>query len=118
MSLNKAIGMTVLFYAFLFIFLFLCVILCGLILVQESKSMGLGSSFGVDSGDSVFGVSTPDILKKVTSWCAVAFCIGCLLLSFSTNLLGKKLDAKEFLLPAAEESDTQASSESVEADKS
>lgn len=47
-----------LFYTFLFVFLVLCVFLCGLILIQESKSMGLGSSFGVDSGDSMFGVST------------------------------------------------------------
>lgn len=65
--------------------------------------MGLGSSFGVDSGDSVFGVSTPDILKKVTTWFAVAFCVGCLLLSFSTNLLGKKLDIKEFPVSVSEE---------------
>ncbi len=50
--------------------------------------MGLGSSFGVDSGDSVFGVSTPDVLKKATAWLAVAFCFGCLLLSFVTNHLG------------------------------
>ncbi|AAP05058.1 preprotein translocase subunit SecG [Chlamydia caviae] len=82
--------MTALFYSFLFIFLLLCVILCGLILIQESKSMGLGSSFGVDSGDSVFGVSTPDILKRVTAWLAVAFCCSCLLLSFATTHLGKK----------------------------
>ncbi|WP_348663871.1 preprotein translocase subunit SecG [Chlamydia vaughanii] len=81
--------MTGLFYAFLFIFLLLCVVLCGLILIQESKSMGLGSSFGVDSGDSVFGVSTPDILKKVTAWLAVVFCFSCLFLSFATNHLGK-----------------------------
>ncbi|KDU80708.1 preprotein translocase, SecG subunit [Chlamydia muridarum] len=51
--------------------------------------MGLGSSFGVDSGDSVFGVSTPEILKKVTGWLAGAFCLGCLILSFATSYLGK-----------------------------
>lgn len=79
-----------LFYTLLFMFLMLCFVLCGLILVQESKSMGLGSSFGIDSGDSVFGVSTPDVLKKVTAWCAVAFCIGCLILSAATHYLGKK----------------------------
>lgn len=78
-----------LFYTFLFVFLVLCVFLCGLILIQESKSMGLGSSFGVDSGDSMFGVSTPDILKKVTAWLALIFCCGCLFLSFATNYLGK-----------------------------
>ncbi|AQT77447.1 preprotein translocase subunit SecG [Chlamydia gallinacea] len=78
-----------LFYTFLFVFLVLCVFLCGLILIQESKSMGLGSSFGVDSGDSMFGVSTPDILKKTTAWLALIFCCGCLFLSFATNYLGK-----------------------------
>lgn len=79
-----------LFYTLLVMFLVLCFVLCGLILVQESKSMGLGSSFGIDSGDSVFGVSTPDILKKVTAWCAVAFCVSCLILSSATHYLGKK----------------------------
>lgn len=79
-----------LFYTLLFLFLVLCIVLCGLVLVQESKSMGLGSSFGIDSGDSVFGVSTPDILKKITTWCAVAFCISCLVLSSITHSLGKK----------------------------
>lgn len=81
--------MVSLFYIFLFTFLVLCVFLCGLILIQESKSMGLGSSFGVDSGDSIFGVSTPDVLKKTTAWLAVIFCCGCLFLSFATNYLGK-----------------------------
>ncbi|VVT42615.1 hypothetical protein BOKEGFJH_00125 [Chlamydia avium] len=82
-----------LFYTFLFFFLILCVFLCGLILIQESKSMGLGSSFGVDSGDSMFGVSTPDVLKKVTTWLAIIFCCGCLFLSFATNYLGKNFRA-------------------------
>lgn len=81
------------YYIFLFIFLLLGAILCGLILIQESKSMGLGSSFGVDSGDSVFGVSTPDVLKKITAWLAVAFCLGCLFLSFATNHIGKDMQS-------------------------
>ena len=81
--------MIALFYIFLFLFLLLCLVLCGLVLVQDSKSMGLGSSFGVDSGDSVFGVSTPEILKKVTGWLAGVFCLGCLILSFATSYLGK-----------------------------
>lgn len=54
--------------------------------------MGLGSSFGVDSGDSVFGVSTPDVLKKATTWLAVVFCVGCLVLSLVTNRLGQRDD--------------------------
>ncbi|WP_213318578.1 preprotein translocase subunit SecG [Chlamydiifrater volucris] len=82
--------MVVLFYAALFVFLTLSAILCGLVLVQESKSMGLGSSFGVDSGDSVFGVSTPDVLKKATGWFAGIFCVCCLLLSVWTGALGRQ----------------------------
>ncbi|WP_213357934.1 preprotein translocase subunit SecG [Chlamydiifrater phoenicopteri] len=82
--------MVILFYAALFVFLTLSAILCALVLVQESKSMGLGSSFGVDSGDSVFGVSTPDVLKKATAWFAGVFCVCCLLLSVWTGALGRK----------------------------
>lgn len=84
--------MNILFSTFLILFLILSLLLCGLILIQESKSMGLGSSFGVDSGDSIFGVSTPDILKKMTGWLATCFCIACLLLSFWTSSIGQIKD--------------------------
>lgn len=92
-----------LFYTFLFVFLLLCIVLCGLILVQESKSMGLGSSFGVDSGDSVFGVATPDVLKKITAWLAVAFCVSCLILSSATHYLGKKYHPSSVVSEVIEE---------------
>ncbi len=62
-------------------FLLLSVVLCGSILIQESKSLGLGASFGGDSGDSLFGTSTADVLKKFTAWLGVFFLVSCILLS-------------------------------------
>jgi preprotein translocase subunit SecG len=81
--------MTVLYYLLLFLFLFLAVILCFVILMQESKSSGLGASFGGDTGDSLFGTSTPEILKKITYWLSFAFLAGCIILSIWTGALGR-----------------------------
>lgn len=73
--------MSFIFYFFLTIFLFISLLLCIVVLVQESKSLGLGASFGGDPGDSLFGTSTADVLKKFTAWLAVAFTLLCLVLS-------------------------------------
>lgn len=85
--------MTVIYYLFLFLFLFVALILCLAILVQESKNGGLGSTFGGggggDAGDSLFGASTPDILKKITAWLSVIFLGGCIFLSFWTGAMGR-----------------------------
>ena len=81
--------MTVIYYLFLFCFLLVSVILCFSILIQESKSSGLGASFGGDAGDSLFGTSTPEILKKVTAWLAVIFLCGCIVLSLWTGAMGR-----------------------------
>lgn len=70
-----------LFYMSLFVFLLIAVLLCLVILIQESKSLGLGASFGGDPGDSLFGTSTADVLKKMTAWLGVCFLIGCIFLS-------------------------------------
>ena len=86
--------MTALYYLLIFLFLFASIILCFVILIQESKSSGLGASFGGDSGDSLFGASTPDILKKVTSWLAVVFLGGCILLSVWTGALSRVKEKK------------------------
>lgn len=83
--------MAMLYYIFLFLFLFLCVVLCMVILVQESKSTGLGASFGGDSGDSLFGASTPEILKKITAWISLFFMAGCIVLSMWTGAMSRSL---------------------------
>lgn len=81
--------MTAVYYLFLFLFLFVSAILCFVILIQESKSSGLGASFGGDSGDSLFGASTPDVLKKVTAYLSVIFLGGCIVLSMWTGAMGR-----------------------------
>lgn len=82
--------MTILFYIFLFLFLLLSVVLCFVILIQEAKSLGLGASFGGDSGDSLFGTSTAEVLKKFTAYLAGIFLIACLVLSFWSSSLGRR----------------------------
>lgn len=79
----------VLFYFFLFIFITLSIVLSFTILIQESKSMGLGSSFGGDSSDSLFGASTADVLKKFTAYVAAFFMIASIFLSLWTSVLGR-----------------------------
>lgn len=82
--------MTFLYYLFLFLFVIASLLMCVVILMQESKSSGLGASFGSDSGDSLFGASTPEVLKKMTAYLAVVFLGGCILLSFWTKSLAKQ----------------------------
>lgn len=67
----------------------LCVVLCFVVLIQESKSSGLGASFGGEASDSLFGTSTADVLKKFTGWLAVIFFVSCVLLSLWTASLGR-----------------------------
>jgi preprotein translocase subunit SecG len=81
--------MTVLFYFSLFLFVLICAILCLVILVQESKSLGLGASFGGDPGESLFGTSTADVLKKFTAYLAFIFMLACVLLSLWSGSIGK-----------------------------
>jgi preprotein translocase subunit SecG len=81
--------MTVLFFIFLFIFLALCAIVCFTILIQEAKSLGLGASFGGDAGDSVFGTSTAEVLKKFTAYVVGIFMISCIVLSMWSGSLGR-----------------------------
>ncbi|MEC7839426.1 MAG: preprotein translocase subunit SecG [Chlamydiota bacterium] len=85
------------------LFILLCVLLCFVILIQESKSTGLGSSFGGDSGDSLFGTSTADVLKKFTAGLAVAFLTSCVLMSIWTSALGHQKTASGPVIEQAEE---------------
>ena len=92
--------MTFLFYTFLFLFLLLCVVLCFVILIQESKSLGLGASFGGDNSDSLFGTSTAEVLKRFTGFVAALFLVSSLILSLWSSSLGR---ADKRSLPAVEE---------------
>jgi len=94
--------MTVMFYITIALFIFLCALLCLVVLVQESKSMGLGASFGGDAGDSLFGTSTADVLKKFTAYLAFAFMLACVLLSIWSAALSEKAAIQP---PAIEETE-------------
>jgi len=82
--------MSFLYFLTIFFFLLLCLVLCIVILMQESKSTGLGASFGGDSGDSLFGTSTADVLKTFTAYLAAAFLAGCVILSLWTATQGRQ----------------------------
>ncbi len=77
--------MTVLYFLSIALFLFIAVLLCLVILMQESKTTGLGASFGGDASDSVFGTSTADVLKTFTAYLATAFLVLCVILSLWTS---------------------------------
>jgi preprotein translocase subunit SecG len=77
------------FYILLVVFLLLCIVLSFAILIQEAKSMGLGASFGGDSGDSLFGTSTAEVLKRFTAYLAGFFLLSCLVLSLWCAALGR-----------------------------
>ncbi len=82
--------MTFLYFFFITLFLISSLLLCLLVLVQEGKGGGLGTTFGsADASDSIFGTSTPEILKKVTGYFAAVFIIACLILSFWTGSLAR-----------------------------
>jgi preprotein translocase subunit SecG len=81
--------MTFLYFLFIIMFLVLCALLTFVILIQESKSLGLGASFGGDSSDSLFGTSTADVLKKFTGYLAIIFMVSCVVLSLWTSTLGR-----------------------------
>lgn len=80
------------------IILFMCVatVLCFVILIQESKTTGLGAAFGGDSSESLFGTSTADVLKKFTAWLAVVFFVSCVLLSVWTTSLERTRIPEQF----------------------
>lgn len=95
--------MTFLYFLTIALFLILCVLLCSVILMQESKSSGLGASFGGEASDSLFGTSTADVLKRFTAWLALIFFIACILLSLWTSALGRtKATAPAFTMERIE----------------
>jgi preprotein translocase subunit SecG len=77
--------MSTLYVISIILFIILCAVLCFVIMIQESKSTGLGASFGGEATDSLFGTSTADVLKKFTGWLALVFLVSCIILSLWTS---------------------------------
>ena len=58
----------------IFVFVLICIMLMGIILLQSSKSGGMGSAMGGQAINSAFGGYGADkLLVKITSGLAVAF---------------------------------------------
>jgi preprotein translocase subunit SecG len=81
--------MIFIYYLAIFLFIFLCIVLCFVILIQESKSTGLGASFGGDASESVFGTATADVLKRFTAWLSFLFLASCVILSLWTSAMAR-----------------------------
>jgi preprotein translocase subunit SecG len=92
------------YFSAIALFLLLSVVLCFVILIQESKSSGLGASFGGAASDSLFGTSTADVLKSFTAWLAVVFFASCIILSLWTSALGrsKQVETSQFPIESLE----------------
>lgn len=83
--------MRIFYFSLMALFLFWSVVTCCVVLVQESKSLGLGASFGGDPSDSLFGTSVAAVLKKITAYLGIGFLLFCILLSvWSESLAGPK----------------------------
>ncbi len=87
--------MSTLYVISILLFIMLCAVLCFVIMIQESKTTGLGASFGGEATDSLFGTATADVLKKFTGWLALIFLVSCTILSFWTGAMerAKVVDA-------------------------
>ena len=57
-----------------------CLLLIGLILLQKSKSEGLGLAFGAGAGESLFGARAGNVLSKATVIIGIAFLANTLVL--------------------------------------
>ena len=57
-----------------------CLMLIGLILLQKSKSEGLGMAFGASAGESLFGARAGNVLSKATVILGIVFMASTLVL--------------------------------------
>ncbi len=64
-----------------------CLLLIGMILLQKSKSEGLGLAFGAGAGESLFGARAGNVLTKATVILGIVFMANSLLLG---NLFARK----------------------------
>ena len=71
------------------LFIIISIMLCAVILLQDSKSFGLGAGLGSSSETSMFGNSTADVLKKITQWLIITFVTVCVFLTAWTASINK-----------------------------
>lgn len=57
-----------------------CLLLTGLVLLQKSKSEGLGMAFGAGAGESLFGARAGNVLSRMTVTLGIVFIANTLVL--------------------------------------
>jgi preprotein translocase subunit SecG len=57
-----------------------CLLLTGLVLLQKSKSEGLGMAFGAGAGEALFGARAGNVLSRATTVISIVFLVNTLLL--------------------------------------
>ncbi len=75
---------TLLYYLILTVFIVGSLLLTGIVLLQRPKSEGLGSAFGGNITENMFGSQTTDVLTKFTIYLGSAFFVATLLLAMLT----------------------------------
>lgn len=56
-------------------------LIISVILLQKSKSEGLGMAFGAEMGESIFGARASNVLVKVTIWLGTIFILNTVILA-------------------------------------
>lgn len=98
--------MDILRYLLLAVEVFCSIILIALILMQRSKSEGLGLAFGAGMGETLFGARAGNILTRLTIIFAVVFMANTLALSImysgrrAQSLMGRVMPVAPAAAPA------------------
>jgi len=98
-----------------------CLLLIGLVLLQKSKSEGLGLAFGAGAGESLFGARAGNVLSRATVVLGIIFMANTLLLGMlfaqkdktlmeqasvpaaqPTAMQSQPIDAEDLVAPIAE----------------
>ncbi len=70
----------------IFIFVLVCIMLMGIILMQSSKTGGMGSAMGGQAINTAFGGQGADkLLMKITSFLAVSFMVLAIIIGMMEN---------------------------------
>jgi preprotein translocase subunit SecG len=73
--------MEILRYILIVVEVFCCICLIGLVLIQKSKSEGLGMAFGSGMGENLFGSRAGNVLTKMTIVFGVVFMVNTVILA-------------------------------------
>ncbi len=70
----------------IFVFVLVCIMLMGIILLQSSKTGGMGSAMGGQAINTAFGGQGADkLLMKITSFLAVSFMVLAIIIGMMEN---------------------------------